>query len=279
MSTPTRGPDRWSALTPAPDQVGRGRPNPFQSDLARANSTYAAFRDDQLVCALDPQRSPSQLEEDVHRAFRALILRPEFSCLGARAAVRSGQYRQGVYREMSSPEATAGLARDLFAFVEEQDDLKSGFTTFVAAFSGPRSAGEVEFERLLWAQLQNLHDQDRLHHRWDPSVSSDPEHGSFSFSFAERAFFVVGLHPASSRRARRFAWPALVFNAHRQFEWLRERGHFGRMQRLIRARERAIEGSVNPNLSDFGARSEARQYSGRAVEEGWRCPLHVRAEE
>jgi len=35
-----------------------------------------------------------------------------------------------------------------------------------------------------------------------------------------------------------------------------------------------VQGSLNPNLADFGERSEARQYSGREVEEHWRCPFH-----
>jgi FPC/CPF motif-containing protein YcgG len=35
-----------------------------------------------------------------------------------------------------------------------------------------------------------------------------------------------------------------------------------------------VQGTLNPNLADFGERSESRQYSGREVEEGWRCPFH-----
>jgi FPC/CPF motif-containing protein YcgG len=44
----------------------------------------------------------------------------------------------------------------------------------------------------------------------------------------------------------------------------------------VREREIALQGSLNPNLADFGERSEARQYSGRAVEDQWRCPFHRR---
>jgi FPC/CPF motif-containing protein YcgG len=167
----------------------------------------------------------------------------------------------------------AGLARDLFEFVEDLPSIGGGFTTFLATFRGPNAIDEVDFERLLWAQLQGLYEQDRLHHGWDPSVSSDPEDPDFSFSFAGRAFFVVGLHPASSRYARRFAWPTLVFNVHEQFERLREGGNFARVREVIRAREIELQGSLNPNLSDFGELPEARQYSGRPVGKGWRCPF------
>jgi FPC/CPF motif-containing protein YcgG len=66
-----------------------------------------------------------------------------------------------------------------------------------------------------------------------------------------------------------------VFNAHHQFEKLREEGRYARMQEVIRCRERNLQGTLNPNLADFGTSSEARQYSGRPVEEEWRCPFHA----
>ena len=65
-----------------------------------------------------------------------------------------------------------------------------------------------------------------------------------------------------------------MFNPHAQFGRLRGEGRFRRIQQAIREREIAVQGSLNPNLADFGERSEARQYSGRAVEEEWRCPFH-----
>ena len=49
---------------------------------------------------------------------------------------------------------------------------------------------------------------------------------NFGFSFAGRGFFVIGLHPASSRLARRFPWPTLVFNAHFQFDRLKADGRY-----------------------------------------------------
>lgn len=254
----------------------QGRANPFADNLARAHSSYCAWNDGKLVGALAPERPPAPLAEFVHDSFRALVLNPKFSCVGAKAAIGGGTYRFGLYPEMNTPAATAGLAHDLWTFVQEQPTIDPDFSTFVASFTAPVVADEYEWERLVWAQLQSLHDLDREHHAWDASVSSDPEDREFSFSFAGRAYFVVGLHPASSRYARRFAWATLVFNAREQFERLRERSQFGRMQETIRGRERRLQGSLNPNLSDFGESSEARQYSGRAVEANWRCPFHAR---
>jgi FPC/CPF motif-containing protein YcgG len=89
--------------------------------------------------------------------------------------------------------------------------------------------------------------------------------------------YVIGLHANSARIARRFPWPTLVFNPHRQFEKLRADGKWKRMQGAIRERERELQGTTNPMLSDFGEQSEARQYSGRAVEKDWAVPFPVDA--
>ena len=66
-------------------------------------------------------------------------------------------------------------------------------------------------------------------------------------------------------------------NPHAQFERLRAEGRFARLRALIRARDIVLQGSSNPSLADFGERSEARQYSGRATEVEWRCPFHPRS--
>jgi FPC/CPF motif-containing protein YcgG len=259
-------------------QREKKRPNPFGGDLARSHSSYAAFRGKRLVRLPSGEQATPRMEY-VHDSFRALVSNSRFSCVGAKAALGTGSYRAGLYERLGSAEAAAGLARDLFFFVEDQGELGGPFSTFVASFVEPTAVDEAAFERLLWEQLQRLHEEDRRHHGWNPFVSNDPEDPRFAFSFAGTAFFVVGLHPASSRFARRFAWPTLVFNAHHQFDKLRAEGRYGRMQEVIRARELALEGDLNPNLGDFGVLSEARQYSGRPAEPDWRCPFHAGADE
>jgi hypothetical protein len=253
------------------------RSNPFGGDkVARVNSAYAAWQGDKLVHPLDPGRRPAALARLVHGSFRAHVLDPDFPCVGGKAAVQNNTYRFGLYAEMNSPAATAGLAHDLWEYARERPAFETDYATYVASFVAPAPAGEREWEALLWSQLQSLHDLDRVYHDWDASVSSDPADPGFSFSFAGTAFFVVGLNPASSRHARRFRWPTLVFNAHVQFERLREQNQFERLRETVRARDLKLQGSLNPNLSNFGEASEARQYSGRAVEEGWRCPFSAR---
>jgi hypothetical protein len=251
--------------------------NPFGADeLARSNSSYSAWRDGRLIHPLEPGRHPSPLAESVHRSFRAHVLDQEFPCVGGKSAIINDTYRFGLYPQMNTRGATAGLAYDLCEYTRERPTFATDYATFVACFAAPVARDEREWETMLWAQLQSLHDLDQVHHLWDATVSSDPDDADFSFSIAGTAFFVIGLHPHSSRHARRFPWPTLVFNAHDQFERLREQNLFDRMRETIRARDLKLQGTLNPNLSDYGEHSEARQYSGRAVEEEWRCPFRAR---
>jgi hypothetical protein len=144
----------------------------------------------------------------------------------------------------------------------------------VVLCEGPRTLGEAPFERALWDRLQSLSDKDRwLGQRVDPHISTDPTNPHFALSFGGQGFFAIGLHPQASRKARRFEAPAIVFNLHDQFRRLRADGRYEKMREMILERDRAWSGSVNPMLARHGERSEAVQYSGRQVGEGWTCPF------
>lgn len=215
-------------------------------------------------------------EQRIREAFRAFVGDARFPCLAAKTTLGHAEHLC-VYGVLGSAPVSDALAADLGRFARQARPAGNRLTAFVAVFTGRPPASERAFERRLWAQLQLLHERDDPATGWDPAVSADPDDPRFSFSFAGTAFFVVGLHPRSSRLARRFRSPALVFNPHAQFERLRREGRFERLRDRIRARDIALQGRINPTLSDFGERSEAEQYSGRDTSEGpWRCPFHRR---
>jgi hypothetical protein len=81
------------------------------------------------------------------------------------------------------------------------------------------------------------------------------------------------MHPLASRLARRSPLPVLVFNPHAQFERLRVSGGYDRVRDVVRRRDAKLQGTINPMVADHGQGSEARQYSGRVVDAGWRAPL------
>jgi uncharacterized protein len=219
-------------------------------------------------------RAHPRLAERVEREFVEFIGDARFPCLAGKAVVQRRNYGLGIYGELGARDSAAFLARDLGAFGRARRP-ETELRSFAAVFTSPLELSEDEFEAALWRQLQRLHERDAAD-GWDPSVSSDPDDPAFSFSFDGSAYFVVGMHAGSSRLARRFRWPALVFNPHAQFERLRERGQFEPLKSAIRDRDTALQGDINPNLADHGEISEARQYSGRKTEPGWKCPFHRR---
>jgi FPC/CPF motif-containing protein YcgG len=244
--------------------------NPFDREAAVRKNTLRFAQDRELV-PVGRKNGLDRFMRQAHREFQTLILSHNFPCVGAKAAFHEQMYGFAAYNELASAKSTAGLSRDLFEFRECERKIDHKYATFVAVFRRPIDIGEARFEELLWRQLRQLHEADLSN--WSPEVSSNPADPHFSFSFAGRAFYVVGMHANSSREARRFPWPTLVFNPHEQFERLRADGKWKRMQQTIRAREIASQGSINPMLNDFGEQSEARQYSGRAVPDDWKAPF------
>lgn len=209
--------------------------------------------------------------------FSDFVLAPAYPCLGAKSAFRTDSYHVRCYPSLGTDTSAQALGPDLLNFIATRETMNNNFSTFVAIFNDPLIKGESHFEKLLWQQLDALHRIDEQ--PWIPSASSDPDDDNFGFSFGGAAFFVVGMHPHSTRRARRFVRPALVFNDHRQFDQLRSQGKFSKMQRVIRRRDQELQGVTNPMLADFGTASEARQYSGRAVPNDWKCPFHAKPQE
>jgi len=205
----------------------------------------------------------------------AFIADKDFPCVGAKSALNKSRLRFVQAGVLGSTSAAQAVAQRLYAFAEEFKQPGTVPVSLVATFE-LSTTSEVEFEDRLWAQLNAMHAYDHaLGYPWDRSVSSDAERHEFSFSVGGCAYFVVGLHPHASRLARRAPVPCLVFNFHQQFETLKASGKYQTMQTAIRARDIALQGSVNPVLSRFGESSEARQYSGRAVEQSWRCPFRA----
>lgn len=207
-------------------------------------------------------------------AFENFLSSQAFTCVGAKAALSQDQLRVVEAGPMDSPVQDVEIRKAVIDFIAELDRDGPQLQSLVVLFDGPGDLCEVGFERMLWTRLQSLRNMDvAAGAAWAEDVSADPNSAHFSMSLAGEPFFVVGLHKGSSRPARRFAYPAMVFNAHRQFDALRADGRYDRMKTIIREREYAAYDSINPMLADFGEGREAAQYSGRCVDDRWAPPF------
>ncbi|MDO8863117.1 guanitoxin biosynthesis heme-dependent pre-guanitoxin N-hydroxylase GntA [Haliea sp. E1-2-M8] len=213
---------------------------------------------------------------DLGEKFLEFLNGVSYPCVGAKSALARGLIETHEFGRLGDRDNDRPLMDGLSQFVrmiEANTSSNDIVHSYVAIFRGPHDMNELRFESLLWSQLWRIHRLDVLAgNKPACDVSADADSAQFSLSMAGHPFFVIGLHSHASRLARRFSHPVLVFNSHRQFEKLREDGRFAKMQAATRARDIELQGSVNPNLADFGAASEARQYSGREVGSDWQCP-------
>ena len=220
-------------------------------------------------------RALAGLKEGFVARFKAFVASPRFPCVGAKSAMNRGRMEFALYDALADDNDAAALCEQLAEFSRQFPEPGTDPVSFVAMFRDP-VANEDEFHRRLWTHLQAMHDIDAANHAWDATVSSDVTDKQFSFSIASRAFFVVGLHPQSSRLARQAPFPCLVFNFHDQFEAMREDGKYAKLQAAIRARDVALQGAINPVLARFGEASEAHQYSGQAQTDAGSVPFEAR---
>ncbi len=208
------------------------------------------------------------------KKFTAFVDRDDFPCVGAKSALAKQHLHFYVASDIRSTWDDLRVHREIERFVRIAKADPSGFWSCVILFDDSSPMTERQFERALWARLQSWSDKDEwLGFEPCDTISTDIGDPEFALSFAGEAFFAVGLHPHSSRPARRFASPAIVLNPHWQFRTLRATGRYDKMRKVILDRDEKVAGSVNPMLAAHGSISEARQYSGRMVEENWKCPF------
>ena len=228
-----------------------------------------------MICEDAPEAAASPAGDvALSDRFKAFIQDRAFPCVGAKSALSKDQIHILTARDLRSAWDDLPIHAELHAFAARYKADPRLFQSFAVLFEGPGDLCEAEFERHMWSRIQSLTDKDV----WrgaevDPRVDHAPDSPHFSLSFGGEAFFAVGLHPHASRDARRFERPAIVFNLHDQFERLRADGLYDKLRGAILGRDEALQGSLNPMLSRHGEASEARQYSGRAVDEDWRCPM------
>lgn len=215
-----------------------------------------------------------KIHQEIIHEFLTHVKEKEFPCVAAHEALTKNTLRCFVAEHMACPKDDYSILQFVYHFIDEFRKNSKGFHSAAVIFSGPPEINEDLFDNLLWKRLQSLSDLDALQYPYDPRVDADVNSPNFSFSLKSEAFYVIGMFSESTRKARRFKYPTLIFNPHAQFEKLRENNQYVKMQHIVRSRDKQYSGSVNPMLADFGDISEVFQYSGRIYSKDWNCPLN-----
>lgn len=214
----------------------------------------------------------TDLDLEVRHAFKEFVDDTLFPCVAAKAALNRDQMHIFVAGHLACPKDDQDILDFIYKFIDEYRASEQDFHTVCVIFPETHPINEESFDRLLWSRLQALSDLDALKYPYDRRVDTDPSSPQFSFSLGEEAFFIIGLFPGSSREARRFRYPTIVFNPHAQFEKLRSLKRYDKMKNIVRKRDVELSGTINPMLNDFGDDSEAYQYSGMQYDKNWECP-------
>lgn len=211
----------------------------------------------------------------VFEEYKEYINNKEFACVAAKAALARQQIQCMVAGHMACPRDDAPILQFLYQFIDVYRSSTELYHSAVVVFEPSGIANEEMFDALLWQRLQAISALDARDYSYDARVEAVPTSPKFSFSLKQEAFFIIGLHPNSSRLVRQFKYPALVFNPHQQFEQLKETNKYDSLKKVVRKRDLSVSGSINPMLEDFGEASEVYQYSGRQYNENWQCPLNI----
>lgn len=214
-----------------------------------------------------------EIKIDIKQEFVDWIQDSQFPCIGAKVAANKDLLSLVICSDINSEKDDWYILRQIYRFIGVWKSKPELLQSFVVIFKHPIVLSEMMFEQLLWKRLQALHILDRERYSWDACVSSEVTDPDFSFSLGNTGFFVIGLHQNSSRKARQFTYPTLIFNLHEQFQILRNSGSFQNMRDKIRCRDLLLSGSINPMANDFGKSSEALQYSGRRTSKHYKCPF------
>jgi uncharacterized protein len=194
-------------------------------------------------------------------SLRDFIGLPDFPCVMAKAVANQGFL---ITKSVMEPLREVDfILTQLYSFIDEFRSQPQRLSSFILVLKEPRLKSFEAFEKAFWPLIKTIHSLDKQLYPHDPRVGTNPDDDKFSFSLKSEAFFILTLHPQSPRWARRFKFPAIVFNPHVQFERLRSRGIFKKVRNLIRYRDKLLQGSINPMLNDFGEKSEVFQYLGK----------------
>jgi len=123
----------------------------------------------------------------IENDFKEFILEKNHPCIMANTVFSMNNYELHIYDKLGTKQTAKKMLEALNDYIDSYDFSDNNFKTFIAVFPEVEIISEIEFENLLWRQLQFLNDYDTA--AWDPQVSNDPTHKNFSFSIGGRAFY------------------------------------------------------------------------------------------
>src|SRR5690554_1775990 len=126
--------------------------------------------------------APPSLSQHIDAEIRKFIIKEKHLCVMANTVISMDRYELHLHDKLGTKGTADKLITELQDYVANYNFSDNKFKTFIAVFPEEQIVSEIEFENLMWRQLQFLHEKDPT--PWDPTVSSEPLDNNFSFSIA-----------------------------------------------------------------------------------------------
>jgi FPC/CPF motif-containing protein YcgG len=189
-----------------------------------------------------------------------------FPCIPAIQAYTLGHLRYGFVGDPRHNKSSIELASLLKEYSQHSREYGL-YTTLIIFFYTPdnliKNSNVVDFEKLFWKQLNNLHDLDVKN--WPQDIPIDPEDPKWEFSFLGEKYFMYCATPSHNIRNSRYfpcmmmaitpRWVLRKFNTNEKVS--------GKIKERIRKRLANYDTTeIHPSLKSYGKNDnyEWKQY-------------------
>lgn len=168
------------------------------------------------------------------------------------ASESAAQLCEGIY---------AFIAREQLSQIGESENWKISFSSYMGLFPNEVLETQEAASTALFTLLLHMHAYDKAKgYEWATGISNNPKNPLFSFSLGGEAFFIPFMYKDAYAPARRSPIPFLVFNSHRLFQYLKDKGKFSSARNVIQKNQLRQYGFIPDLLHDYGDDLEFPQY-------------------
>ncbi|EMR02793.1 YqcI/YcgG family protein [Cesiribacter andamanensis] len=185
--------------------------NPFCSEEAISHSNYCSLQKNHPSQKTQP---PGPLKQTTRKVAGKLteLLDDSSTPKQLLGHARRQNCCFGVYPQLGSTKATAGLCRDLARFLHEYKDQPAAHATFMAVFTTSSSLSEADFEKKVAEQISLLQQAAEPFYCLPESEKEKAETGYTCVAFGGRLLKVISLYRNSSGGHLKFDYPMLAFS-------------------------------------------------------------------
>lgn len=253
--------------------------NPFLGKINLSDCSYLGIKDKtnpnpckRKLKNLITGQDALAIDQHLHNSLRGMCMHSHYPCPGAQMVFLNSDERIAVFEGLTDNNIYQ-VCFSLSCYILEYLSGDTGNDlTFILMFKELRRWTKGSFRKHFWKFLKNISQLQDKYYPYAKGYSPVLKDKNFSFSFGEVANYIAAFFADSPRVTRRFAYTALIFNPHDQFNKLKESGKFVSFQKSVDIKDHRLQGSNNESLTDFGEQSEWPQYDSIDGSSG--CPIN-----